>query len=215
MEQSEERNKWLEARKHGIGGSDAACVIGKNPYKTNVELWEEKTGIKEIEDISGKDAVKYGKEAEKYLRGLFELDYPKYEVSYDEYGMIANLKKYPFIFATLDGTLEEKETGCKGILEIKTTKIHRKEQYNNWNNKVPDHYYIQLIHQLLATGYDFAVMKAQIKTEYYRNLKIESRHYFIQRKDVINDINYLLREEIKFWDCVKNKKMPDLILPQI
>ena len=27
--------EWLEARKSGIGGSDAATILGLNPYKTN------------------------------------------------------------------------------------------------------------------------------------------------------------------------------------
>lgn len=30
--------EWLKARSYGIGGSDAAAVIGKSPYKSNVEL---------------------------------------------------------------------------------------------------------------------------------------------------------------------------------
>ena len=64
----------MEERKKGIGASDAACVLGRNPYKTNVELWEEKTGIRQSEDISDKPHVKYGTEAEQYLRELFRLD---------------------------------------------------------------------------------------------------------------------------------------------
>ena len=36
-------DQWLDAR-HGIGGSDASAVIGKNPYKSNQDLWMEKTG---------------------------------------------------------------------------------------------------------------------------------------------------------------------------
>ena len=38
------REEWLNARKKGIGGSDAACIIGLNKYKSNVRLWDEKTG---------------------------------------------------------------------------------------------------------------------------------------------------------------------------
>ena len=113
----------MEERKKGIGASDAACVLGRNPYKTNVELWEEKTGIREPEDISDKPHVKYGTEAEQCLRELFRLDFPEYDVTYEPYKMIANLKNYPFLFATLDGALTEKNTGKKGILEIKTTEI--------------------------------------------------------------------------------------------
>lgn len=40
-------------------GSDAATILGKNPYKSNVDLWEEKTRRKEAPDISDKPYVKY------------------------------------------------------------------------------------------------------------------------------------------------------------
>lgn len=38
------RDDWLKERTKGIGGSDVATVLGLNPYKTPLELWEEKTG---------------------------------------------------------------------------------------------------------------------------------------------------------------------------
>ena len=34
---------WLELRRNGIGGSDAAAVCGVSRYKSPVELWMEKT----------------------------------------------------------------------------------------------------------------------------------------------------------------------------
>ena len=39
-----EREEWLKVRKKGIGSSDAAAAIGLNPYKSQLELWMEKTG---------------------------------------------------------------------------------------------------------------------------------------------------------------------------
>ena len=39
-----ERDTWLQERSKGIGGSDVATVLGLNPYKTPLSLWEEKTG---------------------------------------------------------------------------------------------------------------------------------------------------------------------------
>ena len=81
------REEWLQGRKNHIGGSDAAACVGRNPYKNNVQLWEEKVGLVLPEDISDKDYVQYGTEAEKYLRALFVLDHPEYKVSYDENNM--------------------------------------------------------------------------------------------------------------------------------
>ena len=38
------RDEWLDVRKQGIGSSDAAAAVGLNPYKSQLELWMEKTG---------------------------------------------------------------------------------------------------------------------------------------------------------------------------
>lgn len=73
------REEWLKARTK-IGGSDAAAIVGLNPYKSNTELWNEKANGAEPEDISDKPYVRYGIEAEKYLRELFKLDYPMYRM---------------------------------------------------------------------------------------------------------------------------------------
>ena len=102
--------------------SNAAVILGLNPYKNNIRLWEEKTGRVQAEDISDKHYVKYGTQAEEHLRELFKLDFPQYEVSHDENVTIKH-HKYPFLFASLDGELVDKETGELGILEIKTTNI--------------------------------------------------------------------------------------------
>ena len=37
------RDEWLTIRKQGIGSSDAASAVGLNPYKSQLELWLEKT----------------------------------------------------------------------------------------------------------------------------------------------------------------------------
>lgn len=44
MTDTTERAAWLEERRRGIGGSDVAAVLGLNPYKTPLDLWEDKTG---------------------------------------------------------------------------------------------------------------------------------------------------------------------------
>ena len=51
MKKTTNREEWLKERKKGIGASEASCIIGVNPWKTNVELWQEKTGQREAEDI--------------------------------------------------------------------------------------------------------------------------------------------------------------------
>lgn len=84
MEVLTDREEWLRVRAKTIGGSDAAAVVGMNPYKSNIELWDEKVNGNEPEDISDKPYVKYGNDAEPYLRALFKIDYPQYRVYYKE-----------------------------------------------------------------------------------------------------------------------------------
>ena len=209
----ESRDEWLKQRHIGIGGSDAGTVLGVNKYKNNVQLWEEKTGRTVPPDISDKPAVVFGKNAEEHIRELFKLDYPQYKVDYHEFYMYVN-DQYPFIFATLDGEITD-ENGKRGILEIKTTTIQNSSQWDEWEDKIPDSYYAQILHQLAATGWDFAILKAYIR--YYRDnsLRVAIRHFRIERNEVQTDIEFLIEKESEFWDCVKNDRQPAMILPEI
>lgn len=206
--------EWLKARQaQGIGGSEAGCVIGVNKYQSNVDLWELKTGRRLAADLSDNPAVQFGKFAEPHLRELFKQDYPDYTVEYHEFWMYVN-DDYPFIFATLDGEITAAD-GSRGILEIKTTTIQNKAQWDEWDNRIPDSYYAQILHQMAATGWSFAILKAYIRYHVDGEVRVTIRHYRIDRKDVESDIEWLIQEEAGFWKSVKEDTMPPLKLPQI
>ena len=208
------REEWLELRgKQGIGGSEAGCVLGVNKYQSNVDLWELKTGRREAPDLSENSAVQFGKFAEPHLRELFKQDYPEYSVDYHEFDMYVN-DRYPFIFATLDGEITAAD-GTRGILEIKTTTIQNRLQWGDWEDKIPDSYYAQILHQLAATGWDFAILKAYIRYHVDGEVRVTIRHYRIDRKDVEDDINCLIQAEKVFWQHVQDDTRPALILPEI
>lgn len=214
MEIMSSRADWLKKRNSYIGGSDAAAVIGMNPYKTNVELWEEKIGRRKPEDISNKDFVKYGIKAEKHLRELFKLDYPEYKVEYKENNIWLN-EKYPYGHASLDGWLTEKATGRRGVFECKTTNILQSIQREKWVDRIPDNYYIQVLHYLLITEFDFAILKAQLRYDYNGEIFLNTKHYTIERADVEADIEYLREAEERFSENIKKGIQPALILPSI
>jgi len=207
------KEEWLKHRTR-IGGSDASAILGMNPWKSNIELWLEKTGQSTPDDISDKDCVKYGVAAEPLLRDLFALDFPEYEVEYFGDNMILN-DDYPFGAASLDGELTEKETGRKGILEIKTTNILQSMQKEKWRDKLPDNYYVQCLHYLLITGYSFVVLVAQLKSEFNGEIYKQVKHYHIERAEVQADIEFLESSEREFWKQVQERKRPGLILPEI
>lgn len=205
---------WIKARQaQGIGGSEAGAVLGMNKYTSNVELWELKTGRREAPDLSDNAAVQFGKFAEPHLRELFKQDYPEYMVDYHEFWIYTN-DKHPHIFATLDGELTAPD-GSRGILEIKTTTIQNKSQWDQWDNRLPDSYYTQILHQLAATGWQFAILKAYIRYHVDGEVRVTIRHYRINRAEVEADIEYLIAEETKFWEQVQRNERPALKLPEI
>lgn len=210
--QFDSMEEWLVNRK-GIGGSDASAILGLNPYKTNQELWMEKKGQMSPVDISGKSYVKYGNDAEPLLRALFALDYPEYKVEYYDNNMIIN-KKYPWAHASLDGELMDPD-GRRGILEIKTTNILQSMQWEKWDNRIPDNYYIQVLHYLLVTEYDFVVLKAQLKRVRDGEVRLTTKHYHIEREEVLSDIKMLKEEEEAFWYSLQSGQEPGLLLPEI
>lgn len=213
MQTFSSREEWLAARKSYIGGSDASAIVGLNPYKTNMQLWEEKAGLRQAEDISEKPYVQYGIAAEDNLRELFKLDFPEYQVFYEPDNMWLN-DRFPFAHASLDGWLVDQD-GRKGILEIKTTNILQSMQKEKWKGRIPDNYFVQLLHYLMVTEFDFAILKAQLKFDYGGEIVLHTRHYKIERSEVEADIEYLQKSEKTFWEQVQAGKKPALILPEI
>lgn len=208
--------QWLEARKNGLGASDSGTILGVNKWKSNVELWEEKVGLREAEDISHKPYVQYGHDAEPHLRALFALDHPELKVTYESpYKMIFS-DKLPFLFATPDGEIEELSTGRRGGLEVKTTEIMNPNQWALWKDRIPDTYYCQVCHQMLATGWEFVYLLAQIKwTTRDGQKRKDTREYLIEREEVLEDIESVKEASIKFWHQVQTKQRPALVLPEI
>lgn len=207
------RREWLEHRNKYIGGSEASCIVGLNPYMTNLDLWELKTGRRESKDLSDNPFVEYGRNAEEYLRQLFKLDFPQYEVNYIENNSVLNTK-YPYAAASLDGWLTD-ELGRLGVLEIKTTNILQSIQKEKWDHRIPDNYYAQVLWYMAVTEADFAILKAQLKYDYDGEIFLNTKHYKIERSEVEEDIEYLMDAGRKFAEHIRNDTKPNLVLPMI
>jgi putative phage-type endonuclease len=193
-----------EFRKTGIGGSDAGVIMGYSPWKTNVQLWEEKCGLSIPEDISGNPFVQRGKLMEAHLRRMFAIVHPEYQVG-DELALVS--EEYPFVFATMDGTLTDWQ-GRNGVLEIKTAEV---KNLKGWIDKIPQTYYCQVLHYMAATGYSFGVVYAYLQITLGSGEKSAYvREYMIERDET--EIELLVAKEREFWECVQAKRKPGLIM---
>jgi putative phage-type endonuclease len=225
------KRQWLEERQKGIGGSEAAAILGMNPYMSNVELWEYKTGRRQREN---KDSayMEYGRAAERALIELFGLDYPRYKTIMPEAYRLQRNEEYPYILGTVDAELESDE-GKRGFLEVKTTSILASGQKEQWNERIPQNYYVQCLHYLLVNPeYEYFYLKAQLKSVWKcqrhkhqgckcqgdecEEIRLTTKHYYYERKDVEEDLKILKEKEIEFWEeNVKKDKRPNLVLPPI
>ena len=154
---------WHELRAKRIGGSDIGAIIGVNPYKSIVDVYVDKT---EGSDFKGNNATYWGHALEGTVLKEFSNRHKElivYEVPYS----VVN----DFLIANLDGALKDKETGDYGVLEIKTTSLWNKKDWED--DVIPQYYYAQVQHYLMLTGYKFAYIAVLIGGQQYKEFKIE------------------------------------------
>lgn len=199
----EDRHEWLKIREWFLGGSDAAAVMGCCPWKTEQQLFEEKKGIREPEDIGNDPAVKYGRDAEEHLRKLFILQHPEYKVAYTPNTILIN-KLHPWAHASLDGLLRD-EDGRLGILEIKTSVIKDGIRSELWTNKIPEYYNRQIQHYMMVMDAEFAVVRVELKHAMLFKTWYETLDYFIERDEVEEDITILEYAERGFMERVSRE----------
>lgn len=209
----EDHAAWLARRKNSIGGSDAACIIGLNPWKSNRQLWEEKKGITPAPDISERAVVKYGTQAEAPLRELFRLDFPELIVEYEANNLWTNTD-YPFAHYSADGILYE-PGGRMGLLEIKTVHMVSGIQREKWRDSIPDNYYCQLLWGMAVTGAEFAILKASQIYENGADKWSVSKHYRLERAEHEGEIEELMEAGRKFAESLLNNTPPAVILPDL
>lgn len=205
------RNEWLTGRTMGIGGSDASATIGMNPWKSNLDLWEQKAfGRSSGEDISNKPAVAYGNDCEDPLRRIYQAKRLQMEVNYQA-NTILRSRSEPWSLYSPDGLLKERETGRCGILEIKTSTILRTIDREKWRDRIPDNYYIQVLHGLNVTGFEFIELIAELT---FNENSSQIRIYHIEREEVQEDLEELREGVREFWERVITKREPPLLLPR-
>ena len=183
---------WLDYRKQGIGGSDAAVVCGISRYKSPVELWMEKTGQMPAQEAG--EAAYWGTQ----LEGLVRAEFTKRTGIQVEHRMeLLRSEGHPFMQADLDGTCVHPEFGpC--IFEAKTASAFKAGE---WEDGIPDEYFLQVQHYMAVTGYQGTYIAALIGGNTFR-------WKFIPRDEEV--IALLVQLEADFWQHVQSETPPPL-----
>lgn len=187
VEEMQDRGKWLEARRGGIGGSDAAAIVGLSPWKSAFALWLEKTGQAEPENLSENERVYWGTQLEDLIAREFTKRTGK---ETRRRGLMAN-DDFPFLLASVDRLIVGEDAG----LECKTSSFGKA-----WDGEeVPDSYYVQCLHYMLVTG----------AARWYIAALIGGNRFVwkeVQRDE--KDVAALLEAEKEFWRKVEAREMP-------
>lgn len=190
-----EREDWLSVRKGGIGSSDAAAAVGLNPYKSQLQLWLEKTGrdgdLPKVDPNDETSPMYWGTLLEPIVAAHYTrrtghrvrrinavLQHP------DHAWMLANIDR------EVTGTPDVQ------ILECKTAGINGARL---WKEGVPEYVQLQVMHQLAVTSKqaaDVAVLLGGQELQVHR----------IERDDAL--IAQLIALEAEFWQFVETDTAP-------
>lgn len=198
----------FEARKNGIGASEAAAVLNRSPYYTAYQLWLIKTGRITPEPILTEEKLR--------LRHAHEITVA------NEYAYRHNLElitpagttyhpKYPFMLCHLDRIA----IGQKRGLECKSSSAFLAKHFGeHGSDDVRFDYIIQVQHQYACSGLERIDLAALIDADDYRE-------YIIPRDE--NIIQHIEEACDHFWNYHVLKDIPpdpnnridlDLIYPR-
>jgi len=174
----------LAERKTRIGGSDAGKIVNGLWH----ELWLEKTGRAEPEDLTWVLPVQIGTVTEPLNIAFFE-----HATGHQVFGRgeVYIHPDYPFVGCTLDGmTLIDRKPAivqCKHVSAF--AKIEEVEQ----------RYYAQCSHEMLCTGASIAYLSVFVGT---------FKHDIIEIHRDRDYTNRLLEMEREFWSFIERDEPP-------
>lgn len=189
------REDWLSVRKGGVGSSDAAAAVGLNPYKSQLELWMEKTGhdagLPKIDPNDETSPMYWG----TLLEPIVAAHYTKR--SGHKVRRINAVLQHPaesWMLANLDREV----VGAPDvqILECKTAGMNGARL---WRDGVPEYIQLQVLHQLAVTGKQAADVAVLICGQDLQIHRIERNEAMIQQ---------LMLLERRFWGYVERNEQP-------
>lgn len=173
-------------RQKGLGGSDIAAALGVSPWKTQLELWGEKTGLAPS-TFEGNEYTYWGTELEPAIANRFREEHKEFSL---QSAVPAKAHKtLKFMRANVDGKILDATDGSfVGIWEAKTASVEFSE--------VPVHYQLQVQHYMFVLDRDFAIVSVLFGGNTYKEFRIERDPAYESE---------LLPKLIEFWERVEAK----------
>lgn len=186
------REDWLAERRKGIGGSDIASVIGLNPWRSPIDVWLEKTGQKQDDEPS--ERMLWGSRTEDAIALGYAEDHG---VVVRRANAILAHPDNPLFRANIDRLIVDPVKG-NGVLEVKNVGEYSRKQWDD--DRVPDHYMVQLQWYLHVTGLTWGVFAALIG----------GNHLVVREVAYDPELGAMLAgRAMHFWQHVLDLTMPE------
>lgn len=170
-----DRKAWLAKRRAGIGGSDAAAILGYSPWKSAMQVWMEKMGLEEPERSEQEQfQLDLGTDLEPVIAKLYERQ-TKSQLYQPVLTPMVN-PRHDFMLGSPDRLVLGELRG----VELKTENRYIDEFGEPGTDEVPYHYLIQCAHYMAVLDYpvwDVALLKSGASFAVYhieRDLELET-----------------------------------------
>lgn len=174
------RAEWLEARRKGIGGSDASAIMGQNPWASPLTVYFDKVGI--AAEKTESEAMRQGTDCEEVVAARFTRETG---LKVKRCHKLIQHPDYPWMLANID-----RQVVCKGFvgLECKTTSPFNRTDFSE--GSIPPNYYWQCQHYMAVTGAEEWYLAVMVFSTAFHVFRIPRNETAIEQ---------LIEAERSFW----------------
>jgi putative phage-type endonuclease len=189
-----DRETWLQERRTGIGGSDAAAACDLDPYVSAYELYLDKTG--EVpRDMPATERMHFG----RILESVIAQEYARRQgVKVRRRNVIMRHPRYSWMLANVDRTVDGQRVivECKNVGDIAW---RHGEWGEDGTDQVPQSYLLQCMHYMITLDYERCDLAALVGGN---TLRIYSIHRDAELEQL------LIEGEHAFWSRVERREPP-------
>ena len=189
------RKEWLERRRTGLGGSDAAAVLGLSAWKSPLALWAEKSGLVEEPNLDELEWIEWGRVLEEPIAAKYVRVTGRKLIDHGRHALRVSAER-PWMHCTIDREIVPIDERGPGDLSIKNAGAYKAR---DWEEEPPLPYQVQIMHELAVTGMQWASFAVLIGGNRFHWCDLGRNERFI---------SYLIEKEEEFWDRVTRGEPP-------
>jgi putative phage-type endonuclease len=183
---------WLDERSSGVGASEAAAAAGLDPYRSPLDLYLQKLGLKDR--VRATVPMRVGNALEPLMAELYREETGR---TLEAAQVFYRDRDRPHVFATVDGIADGR------VVEFKTT-TGRNKDVGSDGDELPCGWILQVQQQMHVTGRPVADVAVLVDGRDFRLFTLE-------RDDAL--LAALLPRLDAFWALVQGRNPPPVSAP--